>query len=247
MPDCPAIQARIVPVAELADADREAMCVLHRHHYANVSPTLFAEDLAAKQWVIQLGAPSGRLLGFSTLRVDPFHYGGRDLHVVFSGDTVVCSEARSSSALAASFGVFFTHLLELGYADLHWLLICKGHRTYRFLPVFFREFFPRCFSPDPALGALRDAIADAHFGPVFDPRRGVLDLHGSRDRLLPANACVPPGHRRNPHVRFFLDANPGFVRGDELVCLAPLAPWNLRPAGRRVIARARTVWSGADA
>ena len=33
---------------------------------------------------------------------------------------------------------------------------------------------------------------------------------------------------------FFLRRNPGYVRGDEMVCLTELAPHNLRPLARRV-------------
>jgi hypothetical protein len=35
-------------------------------------------------------------------------------------------------------------------------------------------------------------------------------------------------------VRFFLARNPGFVRGDELVCWTSIADDNLTPAGRRM-------------
>lgn len=236
-----------MPVSQLGATDRASMYSLHSRHYANVASERFAADLAAKQWVILLRAEGGTLVGFSTLRVDPFRHAGRELRVVFSGDTIVDPRARSSAALAASFGVFFTHLHDIGETDLYWLLICKGHRTYRFLPVFFHHFFPGCTDGDRDLRSLRDAIALDRFGPLFDPDLGVLALQGSRDRLRPADACIPPGHDRNPHVRFFLHANPGFVHGDELVCLAPLATANLRPAARRVIAQARTLWIDARA
>ena len=38
----------------------------------------------------------------------------------------------------------------------------------------------------------------------------------------------------DPHIAFFLDRNPGFVRGDELVCLTRIDDRNLTPAGRRM-------------
>lgn len=34
------------------------------------------------------------------------------------------------------------HLAETGVEDPHWFLICKGARTYRFLPTFFRRYVP---------------------------------------------------------------------------------------------------------
>ncbi len=41
----------------------------------------------------------------------------------------------------------------------------------------------------------------------------------------------------DPHVEFFVRANPGHADGDELVCLTELTPTNLTPAGRRMVGR----------
>jgi hypothetical protein len=46
---------------------------------------------------------------------------------------------------------------------------------------------------------------------------------------------VPSGRERNPHTEFFLSKNPGYVNGDELVCLTELCPENLTAAGRRMM------------
>jgi hypothetical protein len=43
----------------------------------------------------------------------------------------------------------------------------------------------------------------------------------------------PEKDQGRPEVRFFLAANPGYVRGDELLCLCRLAPDNLTPIARR--------------
>jgi len=37
-------------------------------------------------------------------------------------------------------------------------------------------------------------------------------------------------------VEFFARVNPGYVRGDELVCLCPLTGANQTPAARRLLA-----------
>ena len=37
-----------------------------------------------------------------------------------------------------------------------------------------------------------------------------------------------------PETAFFLASNPGYVHGDELVCLTELSTENLRPIARRV-------------
>ena len=45
---------------------------------------------------------------------------------------------------------------------------------------------------------------------------------------------VGPGRLNEPHVAFFLQRNPGWCRGDELVCLTEVSFENLTPAGRRM-------------
>jgi hypothetical protein len=52
-----------------------------------------------------------------------------------------------------------------------------------------------------------------------------------RERLV----GVPDGRHTDPHVRFFLERNPGHVAGDELVTVTSLASDNLTPAGRRML------------
>jgi hypothetical protein len=52
-----------------------------------------------------------------------------------------------------------------------------------------------------------------------------------------AVAMVEPDEAARPDVAFFLRSNPGYVHGDELVCLTELAPHNLRPIARRVFGR----------
>jgi hypothetical protein len=46
---------------------------------------------------------------------------------------------------------------------------------------------------------------------------------------------VPAGRLRDPNVAFFMERNPDWTRGDELVCLCDLSRANLNRAGRRVV------------
>ena len=42
----------------------------------------------------------------------------------------------------------------------------------------------------------------------------------------------------DPHVRFFLEHNPTYLQGTELVCLAPISLENTKSIGRRLIQQA---------
>jgi hypothetical protein len=113
--------------------------------------------------------------------------------------------------------------------------LTSGFRTYRFVPVFFRLFYPRFDASTPAdVQELLDALSTERFGPHYDSRTGTVRFptpQRRRDRL----AGVPNGRHADPHVRFFLERNPGHLAGDELVSLTSLAPDNLTPAGRRMV------------
>jgi len=52
--------------------------------------------------------------------------------------------------------------------------------------------------------------------------------------LAPDLIALPEGRLTDPHVAFFLARNAGFVRGDELACLALIDDSNLTPAARRM-------------
>jgi hypothetical protein len=79
---------------------------------------------------------------------------------------------------------------------------------------------------------LRDRWASELFGDRFSD--GVV-----RPRwATPLHSPEPPQRlRSDPAVMLFFQSNPGYRRGDELVCLVPLREKNLTPAGRRLARR----------
>jgi hypothetical protein len=98
-----------------------------------------------------------------------------------------------------------------------WLLLTSGFRTYRFLPVFWREFFPRFDAETPQeIKRLLPALARERFGSRFDSAAGVVRFD-SPQRLRGGLTEVPPSRESDPHIAFFLNSNPGWTNGDELV------------------------------
>lgn len=229
------ITAQVLDVATLSEGERRAMYALYERYYDASSWPLFASDLAGKDRVVTLRDETGTMQGFSTLAIYQRHFGGAPMRVIFSGDTVVDESHWGQQALAFAWLRLAGALkAERPEVPLYWLLISKGHRTYRYLPAFSRAFHP---SPDDAaegpLCALRDLLARDRFGGNYDAAAGVVRFPESHGHLRGGYADVPEAHRHRPEVAFFLERNPGYARGDELVCVCELAPDKLRPIARR--------------
>jgi hypothetical protein len=119
---------------------------------------------------------------------------------------------------------------------LYWFPISKGYKTYRFLPLFFHTYHPHCTQEMPEdARAVLDALARAKYPHDYDSTRGVVRAGVGHNPLRAGAAEVTPARLRDPLVRFFLERNPGHVRGEELCCLAPLTRDNFTAAAYRVI------------
>jgi len=226
----------IVPRAEIGPAQTDEMFELLAQHFDGVTRKQFARDLAEKNWVVLLRRDK-RLVGFTTLLAYESRFDDAPVSVVYSGDTIVAPEAWGTTALARGWITAVNQLREFyPRGNYYWLLLTSGFRTYRFLPVFWREFHPRCEAPMPAcLHRLRDQLATERFGAGFDPRTGIVRfLHPQR--LRGGLQAIPAGRVKDPHVSFFVARNSGHALGDELVCLTELSEANLTAAGRRMVA-----------
>lgn len=221
--------------ATLAADERAELHALLATHFDGVTDEQFARDLDAKDWVLRIRR-DGRLVGFTTLQVSRATVDGSTFNLVYSGDTIMAPEAWGSPVLARAWIAMVRRIQgERIDEPWYWLLLSSGFRTYRFLPVFWREFWPRFDAPTPADVARRMAhLARARFAAEFDEAAGVVRF-ARPQRLRPELVDIPDGKRVDPHVEFFLARNPGHVRGDELVCFASLGDDNLTAAGQRMV------------
>jgi hypothetical protein len=195
----------------------------------------FSRDLDEKDWVLRLRCGE-RLVGFTTLQVYGARVDGQSLNVMYSGDTITSPEVWGSPVLARAWIALVRQVQgERLDEPWYWLLLSSGFRTYRFLPVFWRAFWPRHDAPiPPAMARLRACLARQRFGDRYDDRAGIVRF-ASPQRLRDRLACVPDGRRHDPHIAFFLEQNPGHDGGDELVCIADLSDANLTAAGQRML------------
>jgi hypothetical protein len=230
----PPIQFRLVPRAELSSAKKANMFGLLTQHFDGVTPEQFARDLAEKNLALLLER-EGDLVGFSTLQAYTTTFEGETINVIYSGDTIVTPGAWGTTALPRAWVAGVDSLrAKLPPARCFWLLLTSGFRTYRFLPVFWREFFPRFDAAMPETShRMLNQLAKERFGNQFLPDAGVVRFTNPQ-RLKNGLEQIPDGRSLDPHISFFISHNPGHANGDELVCLTELCLENLTPAGRRM-------------
>ena len=229
------MQFQLVARADLSAAQKSEMFGLLTQHFEGVTREQFARDLAEKNLALLLRRGE-KLVGFSTQLAYTTRFENETVNVIYSGDTIVSPEAWGTTALPRAWVAGVEKLrATLPPGKCYWLLLTSGFRTYRFLPVFWREFFPRFDrAMPPELARLLKQLGGERFGDQFDGEAGVVRFKNPQ-RLSGGLNVVPAGRASDPHVDFFLAHNPGHADGDELVCLTELCHENLTAAGRRMM------------
>ena len=227
------MKGRLVQRDRLGADERDAMYRLLDANFEGVSRERFESDLAEKNWVLLL-EEAGGVVGFSTLLIYESS-SGAPLSVVYSGDTIVRRGSWGTRILPGSWIAAVRALREReSRGRLFWLLLTSGFRTYRFLPVFWRDFYPRHDARVPdTVRELLGKLATERLGSAYHPEAGIARFR-SPQILRPELRQIPRGRFADPHIAFFTHRNPGWVNGDELVCLTEIARENLTPAGQRM-------------
>ena len=224
------LSARVLPVDRLHDSLRERMYLLFADYYGGCSQTLFAQDLQHKDYCLLLENEQGRLCGFTTLAVSGHQIDGRKLRCLFSGDTIIHHDYWGGQTLPRAWCELAGRIkAEQADLPLYWFLIVKGHRTYRYLKLFSKDYYPARNRPVPEeVRRIMDFLARDRFGQCYDASTGVIRFPKERGHLKPEWVALDSSSRNKPEVAFFLERNPGHGRGDELVCLTELNENNLK-------------------
>lgn len=233
------------------------MYALLQTYFSGTDRARFEADLQEKEAVILLrDAASGDIQGFSTLMrlttsIDLVGQAGRagqagpqqkEVVAFFSGDTIIDRDYWGETVLSRVWAqTVFAEVdrvnAETPAASIYWFLICSGYKTWRFLPLFFREFYPNAESPTPPhVRRVLDTLGASKFGDQYLPDSGIVRFRTATP-LRRGVADVTDERLRDPRVAFFTRMNPGHAGGDELACLAELSRANLTRAAERMMAR----------
>jgi hypothetical protein len=225
-----------ITVEELTDQDKRSMFALFQENYDRTTLENFLCDLQNKDWVVLLYDPISRdIKGFSTMAFYQSLFEGVCIGVVYSGDTIIDKAYWGTPELLK---IWIKTVMEVGKdypQPLYWFLISSGYKTYRFLSVFFKEFYPCCDTQTPdSIKRLMDHLAVERFGDEYHPQSGVIRFKHSATPLKEGIADIDEMRTKSEHVRFFLQKNPGHQNGDELVCLTVIHPDNFTAAAKRM-------------
>lgn len=207
--------------------------------YKTQEETQFYTDLQAKHWVVLLCSEGDTIQGFSTVALNPAGTGTPHANFYYSGDTILHPDYWGSQELVKGFFhlVYSIHCADPNRA-LYWLLLSKGHRTYMYLPLFFKCYYPGVSEREEAsLWPLLDCAAAQLFGPCWHPEKGLVLL--PNDGAMTDELSEASFRKNGEHVRFFLDRNPDFQQGHELACLVDLNPVNFLPLALRTYTNAQ--------
>jgi hypothetical protein len=111
---------------------------------------------------------------------------------------------------------------------LYWLLISKGLRTYKYLPTCFIEYYPHWQNETPQnISQLMNQLGKYRFNEFYNPDTGIVSARENGQYLK--DEFQPSIKTDKPYESFFYNKNPGYMKGDELLCLTRLSLENILP------------------
>lgn len=228
------LRGELVEVSLLSENDKEIMRRLMECYYENIQPENFFADLMEKDWALLLKSEDQSIRGFTTIKLYDIQVGTEPVRLVYSGDTIVEPSYWGDLELHRTWiRAVFSRVASY---KSYWLLLSKGYKTYRFLPVYFHYFYPcqDIVTPDFEKRVM-DTFGRMKYPENYSSDSGVIYMHGARDYLKQGVAEITGERLHHPHIRFFAAQNPGHSFGDELVCLAELSLENMKPMTRRYL------------
>lgn len=212
---------------------------LYAQHYDAIDHERFNNDLNSKTHAVLMRDQTHTLQGFTSLARYWHQHGGKQCQIVYSGDTIIHKDFWGEQTLPETW-IKLTGQFKREHPTLplYWFLIVKGHRTYRYLSVFSKKYYPRHDEPTPEnLQQLINELANKRFTRYYNPETGLIQFPESRGHLKSSISTVPDNALKRAEVQFFLKRNPGYADGDELVCITELSVDNLSRRARNYFER----------
>jgi hypothetical protein len=207
-------------------------------YYNNMRWSNFIKDLMEKDYIITITDEQGDVKGFTTQKILSQDVNNIKVYGLFSGDTIseIDNTRYNCSLELFKHGFNFAIKLSEDFKDklFYWFLISKGFRTYRLLQ-YFKEFYPRYDQITPEFEQKIIDTFGCNYSDKYNLKTGIIQFDGLKDNLKHGVYCIGERQMKNPHIKYFLNKNPDWSKGNELVCLAKLSNENITKAGQRIL------------
>jgi len=227
-----ALNGEIVSIDRLTKPDKKRMYSLMDAHFDGMEWHRFKKDLSEKDTALLMRNPdNNQIEGFSTAMIIDVVLDGTEIRTVFSGDTIINQKYWGEKTLGILWLQYVFDVRKKSEGKrVFWFLISMGYKTYRLMRLFFKNYWPRYNASTPDFEKkLINHLGQLKFSANFDPTRGVISFQGTREKLRCGVAEVDSSKLSDKDIAFFVNRNPGWNKGDELVCVAEISKENLRP------------------
>jgi hypothetical protein len=216
----------------------DEMYTLFESYYEGTYAERFRQDLSEKDVAVLLTEPAtGAIKGFTTVRVVGPKYHHQQCVVMYSGDTVVDREYWGEKSLQVSIQRFIT-LLRLRtrpWWPVYWMVTSKGFKTYLLVINNLRNAFPRHDLPTPPnVQLLQHTMGALKYGGRYHEDSNTVRFEGALDRVADGVSEPTAADLGNPDIQFFVDQNPNYAVGDELLVLAEFRLRDLVPVATKM-------------
>ena len=224
----------VVPRTLVDDRRKDRLFYLWKTGYPEVDRDVFETNFRDADWVLLLSNMKGLILGYTTLRYYNLRIDGRRIRAIFNGSTVLEPKYQDDGEMVRTWCRFMARLkreeLEI---PLYWYQVVGGYRAYLFLSRLYESFYPNHVKKTPEFEARLLEILGRHRYPG-EYEDGIINLEIKRDQP-DRESAVPRGKDSdNLHVRYFVERNPGYLRGNELACLAEFSLENMKGIAFRI-------------
>lgn len=214
------------------------MFELMSEYFDNLKKENFISDLNKKEDLLIMRNETDEIKGFSTLVILDLPLKNEIVKLLFQGDSIIHHDYWGDTDSIKTWIEYAYKKLDSFTDKFYWLLLSKGYKTYKYLPVFFEEFYPRVNTVTPEFEQeIMDNYGYTYYKDGYDKEKGIIEMNLKKDYLKDWVAEIPENKLKDKNIEFFVQKNPDYRKGNELICLARITRENLKKPGRKVIDR----------
>jgi hypothetical protein len=232
------LNGRVIDPMDLTTHECTRMYEIATNYWANRTWDAFEESVYSADWIVLVhNAQTNAVEGFMNLLRFQLVIDGQPVTTFFSGQTTVEKAYRQSSVLHRVGAQHIMHQAASCTTPVYWAFASASYHSYHAMPTFVHTFYPNCYTQPPLdmqhiIDTVGSYAAKSVYHSTYDNERGIIRDDPQAPVALKSQFADIPAHRlHDPHISFFLDANPGYTRGEGLVCVASLAQSNLTKIG----------------